>query len=1513
MQRKKQIQISLIAILLISIALFVFSIGPTAMAYDHDQTYNANATYFVPEDIRASGYCDTENVEIWINTSVGVVNGQVEFDYDYSCANVTSVTINTADWDSTTNILLTNGKASIAFSTGDGLGHSGKVKIADITIHCCNTSDCCGTNLIWHTTNTYLFCVDGTGVPSGLVQNVNLADGTFLCGDGVTLTKKVWDGSNWVDAVGPLDSSWKGKDVRFKITVTAGCLDLSNVVVLDTMPATLVYNNSANPGETSNTTSTATWDHGPLSAHASTSIEFNATIVDYGLGYNTAAVTGTVIDLGIDVTASDQASVTTMPPAGIEVNKTVWNPAKGEWVDVITSELDYVNIGNLTSEEGHDLQEWSDNQTGVPYSGSNYGGGDDGTFRLLLGPGDSCGTGCTEDCRNASFTMTTLGMANSIQLRNLDGSQNDNFTLYIKEADDSLTHIGDFVHGTLTEDWVTTTFDFPDRTGTITFVLKATGDVTGFCDTYGQVAFSWAKLLGDGSKIGDTYRFRCEMHNTGSPGMDLTDIRFWDRMSNSLEYANNATVTTPNGVTRDITLAGNYIFKPRYLHLLEGIDAYTSPIGSSWHELWPEYCNIYNITEFHDNGDGHLSYCDQIYMQDDGWYHVDRVMFTLHVENETTSEEMYLDSAINYYPGGLTDPIGMWHEIYPDFCKDWNITDWTDTDGLGIVNFSDMVYIENLHDCGMTGWYHVLNVTIDLEVSREYLIDSFLQDPLTLVPCETVTVEFDATVVDYGLDCNHQYAKGWCDDVGQWVYGEDDACINTKQPDLISTDITVNYDASSVKNKAVGPRLPGTKTQSNNIAADVTEQNGVDVLFPFDVTFSIDGVPKCTVTVPNLAASDTTTVYCDNSFFPIADTTYTITVTVDSGSVIPEADEANNDLSESITAVVNGYKGDGWQDGRNVTALQCHEEGTINLTYSVGDSAYVYNAAWTEKIVNWTPADFSIPLTESCIKKARLYVYYHGYYKDVIPNPWDYFTMDFNGHSKTSVANYWDARDLGASMSGYTFNYPYGMTVYDVTNEFLVTSGNTATLNTLNPGHTLIDSMLLVVVYNNTETEPDRIIWFNEGYDYIYARDSYAVSSEEASSYAEFEGCEPINISEVVGAKLITVAPYANEGGDENRLYFNDGEWHGVWNAGTQLTSAPFSIAETDVRDYLQATDNMATFQSHKSGPSSPDKGDSMAASNAFLIVETGTAATIEAVPPDEDCISPVEQFDVLVNITPMGAPVYGAQYKLSFNSSIIHAEWQIEGNFLNQGGVPTIPWDNTIDNDEGFVSFGLTRTGPTGATQPGTLAKIHFTAMQPGNSSLTFSDVELSDPDNYPVALHILDSYVEVCDNQPPTAIAKCLYKYNNVGTKYKSETFFDGSESFDVDGSITNFRWNLGDGNNAPGETYVHRYGSYNWNGNSYDPFTVILTVEDNGVPMQDDHDEIEVIVYYAGDTTGNGIVNVYDGTDVGYCWGMNAASYGGHWETYPRGDRADLNNDGTVDIYDGVIVCANWGHGV
>jgi len=302
------------------------------------------------------------------------------------------------------------------------------------------------------------------------------------------------------------------------------------------------------------------------------------------------------------------------------------------------------------------------------------------------------------------------------------------------------------------------------------------------------------------------------------------------------------------------------------------------------------------------------------------------------------------------------------------------------------------------------------------------------------------------------------------------------------------------------------------------------------------------------------------------------------------------------------------------------------------------------------------------------------------------------------------------------------------------------------------------------------------------------------------------------------------------------------------------------------------------------------------------------------AVEPENFTVQPQAQFDVNISVDPRGNPVYGIQYRLRYNTSVLRAETQTKGPLLGNVG-ETIVITNSIDHANGIISYAETRKGDIGGvTLPGTLATIHFTAIQQGaNTSLNLSNVIAVDDNATRIEpVDIINGTVQVCENLPPVACGKTLFKFNNVGTKYMSRTYFDGSCSHDLDGNITYHRWAFGDGNYGTGETVEHLYGSWNWSSDGYEPFNILLTVEDNGVPVLDNSTSFPVNVFIAGDANGDGIVDIFDAVIVGLEW-ESTASFNGtcYWYDNERGDRADLNNDKIVDIFDAVIVGANWDH--
>lgn len=222
--------------------------------------------------------------------------------------------------------------------------------------------------------------------------------------------------------------------------------------------------------------------------------------------------------------------------------------------------------------------------------------------------------------------------------------------------------------------------------------------------------------------------------------------------------------------------------------------------------------------------------------------------------------------------------------------------------------------------------------------------------------------------------------------------------------------------------------------------------------------------------------------------------------------------------------------------------------------------------------------------------------------------------------------------------------------------------------------------------------------------------------------------------------------------------------------------------------------------------------------------------------------------------------------------------------------------WTSCINTD--FVEVKINGTWVENCT------KSYYNDTYPPHSARTIS------LRGYNLNLDAYSEYVSqttTIPNHAPTAVASSIYCYNNVGSTYISKAVFDASASSDPDGSIAAFAWDFGDMTFGTGASTEHVYSSYNWNGTGYDQFMVNLTVTDDINPLITDTIIIPVNVYIAGDTNGDGEVNIYDGTTVGSEW--NKICEDVTWTD--QSDRADLNNNCIIDIFDGVIVGSNWGN--
>jgi len=287
----------------------------------------------------------------------------------------------------------------------------------------------------------------------------------------------------------------------------------------------------------------------------------------------------------------------------------------------------------------------------------------------------------------------------------------------------------------------------------------------------------WVKELT--ADIGDTLRFKCTITNP-VPNTNLSDIRFWDVLDCSLEFVGNVTLTNASGIEQAVTLptlpsVQENCFKPHVLHPndpfwnpMEG-----DPTGEYFTELCPNVGTQRQIVGWEDYTWSPVVSVDDLVQLSSippyPWYHVDRVPITLNLSNATYGTK-YFDSVLNW--NDLINPVNStWLEVCG--CKEQYTL-------INVSSGGDKVTMQNDQTLEEVQYLIQEVLAKDLVVSRMYEIDQLLNTTLILEPLQTITIEYDATVVRCGVDNNTFCAKGYaCDPQGNCrrVYSNEDKVI----------------------------------------------------------------------------------------------------------------------------------------------------------------------------------------------------------------------------------------------------------------------------------------------------------------------------------------------------------------------------------------------------------------------------------------------------------------------------------------------------------------------------------------------------------------------------------------------------------------------------------------------------------------------------------------------------------------------------------------------------------------
>jgi hypothetical protein len=177
------------------------------------------------------------------------------------------------------------------------------------------------------------------------------------------------------------------------------------------------------------------------------------------------------------------------------------------------------------------------------------------------------------------------------------------------------------------------------------------------------------------------------------------------------------------GVAINRDIYDGYFSSPRYLSFTGGIYPGGDPTGTTWHEDYPVFSNLWHVVGWIDNGDLTLSPSDQLSIDVGGvvrQYHVDQITTTIHwTFKPLPSTEVGAadpeDPTMTELP---TDPTTTrWHQIYPVYCRTFTITGWTDN-GNGFFDPSDQFEI-TYDDTAEVASAHLDAVTTNILVSQK--------------------------------------------------------------------------------------------------------------------------------------------------------------------------------------------------------------------------------------------------------------------------------------------------------------------------------------------------------------------------------------------------------------------------------------------------------------------------------------------------------------------------------------------------------------------------------------------------------------------------------------------------------------------------------------------------------------------------------------------------------------------------------------------------------------------------
>jgi len=292
------------------------------------------------------------------------------------------------------------------------------------------------------------------------------------------------------------------------------------------------------------------------------------------------------------------------------------------------------------------------------------------------------------------------------------------------------------------------------------------------------------------------------------------------------------------------------------------------------------------------------------------------------------------------------------------------------------------------------------------------------------------------------------------------------------------------------------------------------------------------------------------------------------------------------------------------------------------------------------------------------------------------------------------------------------------------------------------------------------------------------------------------------------------------------------------------------------------------------------------------------------------------QTFEVNIEVSDV-ADLYGWEFKLSWNPSLLEAINITENSFLKNGADTYIV--SKMSNNDGYVLAGCTRLrNVTGASGNGTVATIEFRTKEEGTCTLNLYDTKLVNSNKQLMAHTNLDGTVHVLLHDvailnitsSKTIVGQGLNTKINITVENHGET----SETFNITiyanttiiDTITNITLTNGTSTTL----------TLTWNTTGIAKGNYTITAKATPIPYETDMEDNTLIdgwvfITIPGDINADQKVNILDciilANHFGHTNGNGHAPSTKEWMACLN---SDINNDNRVNILDCIILAGHFG---